>query len=124
MKIVAIFMKSQCFFISASFRLATSRASPAFSISSITVCFWTVLPLTRMSSGRLGVDAAGGRSSNYFAVSVDARGSTNPSATSEMVKRAVDEALSARIPGIIQTSAQIAHRKTVDNWQRRGSRFE
>tara|TARA_Y100001001_G_C7909229_1_gene274612 strand:- start:584 stop:880 length:297 start_codon:yes stop_codon:yes gene_type:complete len=83
-----------------------------------------VLPLTRMSSGRLGVDAAGGRSGNYFAVSVDARGSTNPSATSEMVKRAVDEALSARIPGIIQTSAQIAHRKTVDNWQRRGSRFE
>ena len=31
-----------------------------------------VLPLTRMSSGRLGVDAAGGRSGNYFAVSVDA----------------------------------------------------
>ena len=55
---------------------------------------------------------------------IDARNSANPSATSEMVKRAVDEALSARIPGIVQTSAQIAHRKTVDNWQRRGSRFE
>lgn len=83
-----------------------------------------VLPLTRMSSGRLGVESAGANGGNYFSVTVDARNSANPSATSEMVKQAVDKALSARIPGIIQTSAQIAHRKTVDTWQRRGSRFE
>ena len=83
-----------------------------------------VLPLTRMSSGRLGVESAGVNGGNYFSVTVDARNSANPSATSEMVKQAVDKALSARIPGIIQTSAQIAHRKTVDTWQRRGSRFE
>lgn len=83
-----------------------------------------VLPLTRMSSGRLGVESAGGNGGNYFSVTVDARNSANPSATSEMVKAAVDKALNAKIPGIVQTSAQIAHRKTVDTWQRRGSRFE
>ena len=40
------------------------------------------------------------------------------------VRRAIDEALSARIPGIVETSARLAHRRTVDSWQRRGSRFE
>jgi len=82
-----------------------------------------VLPLTRTRSGRLGVESVGG-AGNFFTVNVDARGSTDPAGTSVSVKRAVDEALNARIPGIVQTSAQLAHRKTVDNWQRRGSRFE
>lgn len=84
-----------------------------------------VMPLTRTSSGRLGVEAIGGGSGgNVYTVNVDARGSTDPAATSESVQRAVDEALNARIPGIVQTSVELAHRKTVDSWQRRGSRFE
>lgn len=84
-----------------------------------------VLPLTRTSSGRLGVEAIGGASGgNLYTINVDARGSTDPAATSESVRQAVDEALNARIPGIVQTSVELAHRKTVDSWQRRGSRFE
>lgn len=84
-----------------------------------------VLPLTRTSSGRLGVEAIGGTSGgNLYTINVDARGSTDPAATSESVRQAVDEALNARIPGIVQTSVELAHRKTVDSWQRRGSRFE
>jgi len=85
-----------------------------------------VMPLTRTSSGRLGVEAIGGgvAGGNLYTINVDARGSSDPAATSESVKQAVDEALSARIPGIVQTSVQLAHRKTVDSWQRRGSRFE
>lgn len=82
-----------------------------------------VLPLTRTRSGRLGVESSGGGGS-FFTINVDARGSTDPSGTSASVKRAVDEALSARIPGIIETSAQLAQRRTIDGYQRRGSRFE
>ena len=82
-----------------------------------------VLPLTRTRGGRLGVESVGG-GGNFFTVNVDARGSTDPSGTSASVKRAVDEALSARIPGIIETSAQLAQRRTIDGYQRRGSRFE
>lgn len=85
-----------------------------------------VLPLTRTSSGRLGVETVGGgmQGGNVYTVNVDARGSSDPAATAVSVKKAVDEALSARIPGIVQTSVELAHRKTVDSWQRRGSRFE
>lgn len=84
-----------------------------------------VLPLTRTSSGRLGVAAVGAAGGgNLYTINVDARGASDPAATSESVKRAVDQALNARIPGIVQTSVELAHRKTVDSWQRRGSRFE
>ena len=83
-----------------------------------------VLPLRRTLNGNLGVEAIGGGSGNFFAVTVDARGSTDPTATGVSVRKAVDEALNARIPGIIETSAQVAQRRTVDSWQRRGSRFE
>lgn len=84
-----------------------------------------VLPLARTSSGRLGVEAAGiGPGGNVYTVNVDARGSADPGATAVSVRRAVDEALSARIPGIIKASSQIAQRKVVDNYQRRGSRFD
>ncbi len=83
-----------------------------------------VLPLRRTSNGNLGVEAIGSGSGSFFAISVDARGSTDPTATSVSVRKAVDEALNARIPGIIETSAQVAQRRTVDSWQRRGSRFE
>ena len=82
-----------------------------------------VLPLTRTRAGKLGVEAVGG-GGNFYTVNVDARGSTDPAGTSVSVRRAVDEALSARIPGIVETSARLAHRRTVDSWQRRGSRFE
>ena len=83
-----------------------------------------VMPLTRTSSGRLGVEAIGSTGGNFYTLNVDARGSTDPGATSASVKKAVDEALNARIPGIIKTSTEMAHRRTVDSWQRRGSRFE
>ena len=83
-----------------------------------------VLPLTRSRSGRLGVEAIGGGGGNVFTVNVDARGSSDPSATSASVKRAVDEALSARVPGIVEASAKIAQSRTIDGYQRRGSRFE
>lgn len=83
-----------------------------------------VMPLTRTSSGRLGVEASGFGSGNYYSLSIDARGSTDPAATKASVRQAVDEALNARIPGIIKTSTEMAHRRTVDSWQRRGSRFE
>ena len=82
-----------------------------------------VMPLTRTRAGKLGVEAMGGGGTMYT-VNVDARGSTDPATTSVSVKRAVDEALSARIPGIVETSSRLAHRRTVDSWQRRGSRFE
>ncbi len=83
-----------------------------------------VLPLMRTRSGKLGVESVGNGGGNVYTVNVDARGSTDPAGTSVAVKRAVDEALSARIPGIIETSSRLAHRRTVDSWQRRGSRFE
>ncbi len=82
-----------------------------------------VMPLTRTRAGKLGVQSIGG-GGNIYTVNVDARGSTDPAGTSVSVRRAVDEALSARIPGIVETSARLAHRRTVDSWQRRGSRFE
>lgn len=82
-----------------------------------------VMPLTRTRAGKLGVQSIGS-AGNLYTVNVDARGSTDPNATSVSVRRAVDEALSARIPGIVETSARLAHRRTVDSWQRRGSRFE
>ncbi len=82
-----------------------------------------VLPLTRTRTGRLGVESIGG-GGNFFTVNVDARGSTDPAGTSASVKKAVDEALNARIPGIVETSAKIAQRRTIDGYQRRGSRFE
>lgn len=83
-----------------------------------------VLPLTRTSSGRLGVDATGKMGGSFYTLNIDARGSSDPAATRASVKQAVDEALNARIPGIIKTSTEMAHRRTVDSWQRRGSRFE
>ena len=82
-----------------------------------------VLPLTRTRAGKLGVEAVGG-GGNVYTVNVAARGSTDPAGTSVSVRRAIDEALSARIPGIVETSARLAHRRTFDTWQRRGSRFE
>ena len=82
-----------------------------------------VMPLTRTRAGKLGVQSIGG-GGNVYTVNVDARGSSDPATTSVSVRRAVDEALSARIPGIVETSARLAHRRTVDSWQRRGSRFE
>lgn len=82
-----------------------------------------VLPLTRTRAGKLGVESVGG-SGNFFTVNVDARGSTDPAGTSASVKKAVNDALNARIPGIIETSAQLAQRRTIDGYQRRGSRFE
>jgi len=83
-----------------------------------------VMPLTRTRSGKLGVQSIGSGAGNLYTVNVDARGSSDPATTSVSVRRAVDEALSARIPGIVETSARLAHRRTIDSWQRRGSRFE
>lgn len=85
-----------------------------------------VMPLARTGSGKLGVYVAGdaGGSRNLYTVNVDARGSSDPGATSAAVERAVDAALNARIPGIVQASADLARRQVVDNYQRRGNRFE
>jgi len=85
-----------------------------------------VMPLARTGSGKLGVYVAGdaGGSRNLYTVNVDARGSTDPSATSAAVYKAVDDALNARIPGIVQASADLARRQVVDNYQRRGNSFD
>ncbi|MBI4030841.1 MAG: hypothetical protein HY370_04135 [Proteobacteria bacterium] len=81
-----------------------------------------IMPLRRLPSGRLGVEASGGGSS--YMVNVDARGSADPAATARQVEQAVDRALSARIPGIVRTSAAAARAEVVDSWQRRGGRFD
>ena len=85
-----------------------------------------VMPLARTGSGKLGVYVAGdaGGSRNLYTVNVDARGSTDPSATSAAVYKAVDDALNARIPGIVQASADLARRQVVDTYQRRGNSFD
>ena len=84
------------------------------------------MPLARTGSGKLGVYVAGdaGGSRNLYTVNVDARGSTDPSATSAAVYKAVDDALNARIPGIVQASADLARRQVVDTYQRRGNSFD
>ena len=82
-----------------------------------------IMPLQRLPSGRLGVEATGSGASNYT-VNVDARGSTDPAATAQQVEDAVDRALTARIPGIIRTSTAAAKNQVIDTWQRRGGRFD
>ncbi len=81
-----------------------------------------IMPLRRLPSGRLGVESAGGGAT--YTVNVDARGSNDPAATARQVEDAVDQALSARIPGIVRTSAAAARTQVVDSWQRRGGRFD
>jgi phage-related minor tail protein len=85
-----------------------------------------VMPLARTDNGKLGVyiSGDGGGSRNLYTVNVDARGSSDPAATSAAVHQAVDEALSARIPGIVQASADLARRQVVDTYQRRGNSFD
>ncbi|MFP4098734.1 MAG: phage tail tape measure C-terminal domain-containing protein [Alphaproteobacteria bacterium] len=85
-----------------------------------------VMPLARTNNGKLGVYISGdaGGSRNHYTVNVDARGSSDPGATSAAVERAVDAALNARIPGIVQASADLARRQVVDNYQRRGNSFD
>lgn len=82
-----------------------------------------IMPLQRLPSGRLGVEATGSGAPNYT-VNVDARGAVDPAATAQQVEEAVDRALSARIPGIIRTSAVTAKNQVIDTWQRRGGRFD
>lgn len=83
-----------------------------------------IMPLARTASGKLGVEAVGGTGGNFFSITVDARGSQDPASTAQSVQSAVDQALTTRIPGIVKSASQLAHQKTVDTWQRRGSRFE
>lgn len=85
-----------------------------------------VMPLARTDNGKLGVYISGdaGGSRNLYTVNVDAHGSSDPGATSAAVQKAVDEALSARIPGIVQASADLARRQVVDTYQRRGNSFD
>ncbi len=82
-----------------------------------------ILPLRRLPSGKLGVESAG-NSQPMFTVNVDARGSTDPSATAAQVEQAVDRALSARVPGIIRASSTTAKAEVIDAFQRRGGRFD
>lgn len=81
-----------------------------------------IMPLRRLPSGRLGVESSGGGSS--YTVNVDARGSSDPAATAKQVEDAVDRALAARIPGIVRTSTAAAKTQVIDQWQRRGGRFD
>lgn len=81
-----------------------------------------IMPLRRLPSGRLGVESSGGGPS--YTVNVDARGSSDPAATAKQVEDAVDRAMAARIPGIVRTSAAAAKTQVIDQWQRRGGRFD
>lgn len=81
-----------------------------------------IMPLRRLPSGRLGVEA--GSASPVYYLDIDARGATDPGATQAQVEAAVDQALSARIPNIVKASASVARSRVVDSWQRRGGRFE
>lgn len=81
-----------------------------------------IMPLRRLPSGRLGVESSGNNPS--YTVNVDARGSTDPSATAKQVEDAVERALAARIPGIVRTSTAAAKTQVIDQWQRRGGRFD
>lgn len=81
-----------------------------------------IMPLRRLPSGRLGVESSGNGSS--YTVNVDARGSSDPAATAKQVEDAVDRALAARIPGIVRTSTAAAKTQVIDQWQRRGGRFD
>jgi lambda family phage tail tape measure protein len=81
-----------------------------------------IMPLRRLPSGRLGVESTGNNPT--YAVNVDARGATDPAATSRQVEVAVDRALSARVPGIVRTSVSAARSEVVDMWHRRGGRFD
>ena len=79
-----------------------------------------ILPLTRLSSGNLGVEA---RTQPHYVIQVDARGSEDVRATAQAVEAAVDRALTARVPGIIRASATAAEGRVVDRYQRRGGRL-
>lgn len=81
-----------------------------------------IMPLRRLPSGRLGVESSCGGPS--YTVNVDARGSSDPAATAKQVEDAVDRAMAARIPGIVRTSAAAAKTQVIDQWQRRGGRFD
>ncbi len=81
-----------------------------------------IMPLRRLPSGRLGVEATGNKPA--YAISVDARGATDPAATARQVEVAVDRALTARVPGIVKTSVSAARSEVVDMWHRRGGRFD
>jgi hypothetical protein len=81
------------------------------------------LPLRRLPSGNLGVEAAGGAQPSYV-LNIDARGSSDPGATAAQVEQAVDRALTARIPGIIRASSGVAKAEVIDTFQRRGGRLD
>jgi len=85
-----------------------------------------IMPLRRLPSGRLGVEATGSAAGqaidqrSYYSVAVDARGATDPAAVAAAAERAVTQALSQAIPGIVRTSAQAAVTAIIDDRQRRG----
>lgn len=82
-----------------------------------------ILPLRRLPSGNLGVEA-GQSGKPVYMVNVDARGSTDPNATAAQVEQAVNRVLVSRIPGIIRASASAAKAEIIDGFQRRGGRFD
>lgn len=80
-----------------------------------------ILPLRRLSNGRLGVEAAGGGAS--YIINVDARGASDPAAVEAAGYRGAQRALAEQLPGVVRLAAQHGHARTVADWQRRGGRF-
>ncbi|MEI8397258.1 MAG: hypothetical protein WCF85_21255, partial [Rhodospirillaceae bacterium] len=92
-----------------------------------------ILPLERLSNGKLGVNASGlvGAGNMLqatdaratYVVNVDARGASDPDATAALVQRAVAETLGRLVPGIVGQAAASAYGSVVDQLHRRGGKF-
>lgn len=72
-----------------------------------------------------GTNAALLRGGDTYVLQVDARGpdSDGDAGVEARVERAVAIALAQQVPGIIRASADIAQRRVVDDYRRRGGRF-
>ena len=88
-----------------------------------------ILPLQRLANGRLGVEATvnqvggpAGAGASYV-INVDARGASDPAEVEAAGYRGAQRALAEQMPGIVRATSQLAHARTVNDWQRRGGRF-
>jgi len=63
------------------------------------------------------------RGGDTYVIQVDARGADSEGDIEARVERAVAVALAQQVPGIVRTSSEIARRRVVDDYRRRGGRF-
>jgi len=70
-----------------------------------------------------GVRTDTGTAGPVYVIQVDARGTEDPETVAMRVEAAVDQALAARLPGVVKAAAGVARSQVADEWSRRGGRF-